>query len=172
MVKKFLLAAVLAFGFAGSNANAQGSNFPGITANDGMNVNDMLRAAQAALNKHDNKRAAELYINVLKADPTNVTAHWGCAFICNDEKDYETALKVAKKGLEIDPNSDAIIVEAGYAKWKLGDAANAKKLLVAALEINMKNKAAYAYLIELLKEEGNHADAAKVAAIRDQNIGS
>jgi tetratricopeptide (TPR) repeat protein len=184
MTRKLLLAAVVAFGFAGASNAADTKPAPApintltelakpaATAKPAMDtsIDDTLNAAWKARDAKDFKTALDLFNKVLTQDPKNLHGICGISYVANEMKEYDVALGWANKGLRLDPENTYLLLEAGYANWKLGNREVAKQQIAKAGDKNPTDAVAYDYLIQILKEEGNNALADQVAGFKAKNV--
>jgi tetratricopeptide (TPR) repeat protein len=91
--------------------------------------------AYAAWSQQSYTSAIEWYEKALALDPNNLTALNGLGFILADiGKDVKRGLRFCKRAVEKKPNNPVYLDSLGWAYYKDGKLAEAKKYLYRALE--------------------------------------
>lgn len=158
MTTKHLLAALVAFGLAASTASA-----------DEPSTKSLLKSANNAKNDKDFEAAIKLYDRVLARERDNMEAIRSMAWIRNDQEKFDLAMFWCKEGFNVDASDGSLLTEAGYASWKLGNTAMAKKYLKKAINAQPRTALAYNYLIKILKDDGESKAALAIEDLRDEN---
>jgi tetratricopeptide (TPR) repeat protein len=98
--------------------------------------------------------AIEAYEDVLEAQPKNLAAILGIAWIHNERGNHAAALEFLADALEDHPDNSSVLCEVGFAAWKLDEYALALNCFARAMDENPSNWAAYIYLTAVLEEMG------------------
>ena len=110
----------------------------------------------------DIKRLETDMLTILKTQPDNVHALNALGFTLADETDrYEEAYKYIKKAIEINPNDPAIMDSYGWVNYRMGNYAEAIRMLRNALT-HYEDSEISAHLGEVLWVSGNKKEAVKI----------
>jgi predicted Zn-dependent protease len=99
-------------------------------------VQALYAQAKAAQQKGDNAQAIERYQAMLKLAPHLAPAYNNLGRLYFNERDYEHAAQVLKRGLELNPDMPTASALLGMSYHEMGDHAQAEPLLEAAVRAN------------------------------------
>jgi len=140
------------------NANAPGSPSapqPGAVSDSINASSQFIGQARQDLSLGDYRNAIAQTTRALSVDPLNVPAHAIRASAYMHGKNYDQALKDVAAGLQIDPNSQALMDAKAEAFNRLGRYAEAKAAAMLAIQNNPKDAKAYYELANALAGLGD-----------------
>jgi tetratricopeptide (TPR) repeat protein len=104
--------------------------------------------------------AAELYKQVIAAEPENADAHYLLGILARQARQPETAVKLIRQAIALKPDAAQFHYHLGMAYRDLGDAGEAKRSLMRALQLQSRYIDALSNLADLLLSTGKDVDAA------------
>jgi protein O-mannosyl-transferase len=105
------------------------------------------------------KDSAALWEATLRVNRTSPGVYNNYGLVLLDKGDYEGALTMFNKAVELAPRFDTAFYNAGKAYFHLGERQQAREMYTKAMELNSVNESARFMLAELMREEGNNEQA-------------
>lgn len=100
-------------------------------------------AAKAAIKQRDATQAIALYEQAIAADPRNVAAHEGLAFVCFMTRQLDRAAELFLRVTRLDPRRVEPLINLGAVHNRQEDFAGAARVLRQALTKDRRNADAY-----------------------------
>jgi hypothetical protein len=110
------------------------------------------------------REAARAFREAIERDPGHIQAHVELAWVHNELKEYDLALKACVAVLKLDRNNGDAWREGGYACLRKHEYETAEKALRIAVRCNPKDRGAHRYLADALEARGKGEEAKVVRA--------
>ena len=122
-------------------------------------LEDKFKEALKSHQEKDLKKAEELLIEILKAEPNNLNTNFFLGSILLQKKDFDRARELFLKVITLDPKNPDCYNNLGIAMKELGQKSKAVTCFKKAIELKPNHNMAYNNLGIALKELGEYNEA-------------
>ena len=126
---------------------------------DSVKTEDLITAAQAAVENDNYVVAEQLLRRVLEKDPKHKTVRRNLGYVLSEQRKYSEAITVLQEQTKINPFEDYAYNLLGRVYWQQQDYANAEQSFRKQLEVTPLSDQAHANLGQMLVEWRKYKEA-------------